>query len=93
MVRVDLKKGVNIAAAIAVLTLSGCASLETLPADKLSRIAGALVNKPITSVSNIRSVGDLELYDATASDGTVYSCSLQVVFGVSSQHEKCDPKK
>ena len=93
MVRVDLKKGAHIAVAIAVLALSGCASLETLPTDKLSSIAGALVNKPITSVSNIRSVGDIELYDATASDGTVYSCSLQVVFGMGSQHEKCEPKK
>lgn len=85
--------GLGLLIAVASLGVAGCAAMETLPADKLSSIAGALVNKPITSVTNVRSVGDLELYEATASDGTVYDCSLQVVLGVSSQHEKCDPKK
>lgn len=93
MNRIELKKMMTMSAAIAVIAVSGCAALETLPEDKLSSIASALENKSITSVSNVRSVGDVELYDATASDGTVYSCSLQVVLGVSSQHEKCEPKK
>ena len=78
---------------LSAIALSACTAMETLPDSKLSSIASGLVNKPISSVSNVRSVGDTELYDATASDGTVYSCSIQVLFGVSSQHEKCELKK
>jgi hypothetical protein len=79
-------------AAVGLALVGGCTSLETLPESQLSSTASGIVNKPITAISNVRSVGDMEYFDATASDGTVYSCSLQVVLGMSSQHQQCAKK-
>jgi hypothetical protein len=34
----------------------------------------------------------MQYYDAKAGDGSTYACSLQVLFGVTSQKQKCDKK-
>jgi hypothetical protein len=94
MVMIKLNSCSNILA-ISVLAsaFAGCTAMTTLPENKLADVASALVNKPIKSVNNVRSLGDKQLYDATASDGSIYSCSLSVLFGYASQRERCDSKK
>jgi hypothetical protein len=88
------KISLRIAMAIALISLlGGCAAMTTLPDNKLLQTASAIVNKPMTSVSEVRSVDDMQYFTAHATDGTNYACSLQVVFGVSSQHQKCDQIK
>lgn len=72
--------------------LVGCTTMTTLPDSKLQETAGAVTGKTITSVSNVRHADDMSYFDANASDGTVYACSLQVLFGTTSQHQKCDKK-
>ena len=74
------------------LVLSGCASMSTLSPDKLSETASAVTGKSITKVTNVRSVGDEQYFDAVAIDGTVYACQLQVLFGMTSQHQQCTKK-
>lgn len=75
-----------------VVALSGCVAMTTLPESKLKETASGVIGKPVSSVTNIRSVGDSQFFDAKASDGSNYACSLKVVFGVTSQHQKCDKK-
>ncbi len=66
--------------------------MTTLPQNKLQETASAIIGKPVISVSNIRSVDDMQYFDAYTNDGAVYACSLQVVFGMTSQHQKCEKK-
>jgi hypothetical protein len=70
----------------------GCTAMTTLPNSQLQETASAVTGKQITSVSSVRHVGDMSYFDARAEDGTVYACSLQVVFGTTSQHQKCHKK-
>jgi hypothetical protein len=72
--------------------LAGCTAMTTLPTEKLTETASAVIGKPVKAVSNVRSVGDTQFFDAQVADGKTYSCSLSVLFGVTSQHQKCDPK-
>lgn len=85
--------GLGVLLAATGFALSGCASMSTLSPDKLSETASAVTGKPIARVINIRSVDDEEYFDAVASDGTVYACQLQVVFGMTSQHQQCTKKQ
>ena len=85
--------GLGFIVAAAGLALGGCASMSTLSPDKLSETASAVTGKSIAQVTNIRSVGDEQYFDAVASDGTVYACQLQVVFGVTFQHQQCTKKQ
>lgn len=78
--------------AIFCAVFSGCTAMTTLPQSKLQETASAVIGKSVTSVSNVRSVDDAQFFDAKAADGTVYACSLKVVFGLTSQHQKCDKK-
>ncbi len=75
------------------VALVGCSAMTTLSRSKLQETASAIVGKKITSISNVRSVSDEQFFDAHASDGTTYACSLEVVFGVTSQGDKCVEKK
>jgi hypothetical protein len=77
---------------IVCVALGACAGMTTLSESKLQETAGAVIGKPVTSVTNVRSVGDMQYYDAKAGDGSTYACSLQVLFGVTSQKQKCDKK-
>ena len=77
---------------IASVVFSGCAAMTTLPQNKLQETASAVIGKPVVSVSNIRSVDDMEYFDAQTNDGIIYACSLQVLFGTTSQHQKCEKK-
>ena len=77
---------------LAVALLGGCTALTTLPESKLQETASAVVGKPMKSVGNVRGIDDMKYFDAYATDGTVYACSLQVVLGMASQHQKCDKK-
>lgn len=76
----------------AALILSGCAAMMTLPTEKLSEAASAVTGKSIKSVSNVRSVGDKQFFDAQSVDGKTYACSLSVVMGMAYQHQKCELK-
>ena len=58
--------------------------MTTLPESKLKDTASAVIGKPVTVVSNLRNIDDMSYFEATTSDGSNYSCSLQVVFGISS---------
>lgn len=80
------------ALASVVLALSGCTSMTTLPTDKMSEAASGVIGKPVKAISNVRSAGDTQFFDAQAADGKTYSCSLSVLFGMSYQHQKCDLK-
>jgi hypothetical protein len=86
----NIKRAVFSGMAITVaFALSGCTAMMTLPNDKLSEAAAATTGKQITAVTNVRSVGDVQSFDAVASDGKTYACSLSVVMGVTYQHQKC----
>jgi hypothetical protein len=74
------------------LALTGCAAAKPLPDTALRDAAGTVVGKPITSVSNVRQDDELTYFDAQASDGTTYACSVRRLFGISSDHQKCDKK-
>ena len=88
-----LKNSANsIVVGLLVVALGGCTAMTTLPESKLQETASAVIGKPITSVDNVRHVDDMSYFDAKATDGTTYSCSLQVVMGFASQHQKCDKK-
>ena len=78
---------------VGLLTLGACTALTTLPDNKLRDTAGSVVGKPMEKVSNVRYVDDRAFYKAYASDGTVYNCQLSVLFGTTSQHQKCDIAK
>lgn len=78
--------------AAATVVLTGCTAMTTLPSDKLIEAASAVTAKPIKSVSQVRSVGDVQYFDALAGDGQAYACSVSVVFGVSYQHGRCEKK-
>jgi hypothetical protein len=80
------------ACAIVCASLAACAGMTTLPESKLQETAAAVIGKPVTAVSNVRSVNDMQYFDARVGDGTVYACSLQVVFGVTSQKQRCEKK-
>jgi hypothetical protein len=75
-----------------LIALAGCTAMMTLPTDKLSEAAAMVTGKPIKAVTNVRSVGDTQLFDAQTADGKMYSCSLSVVMGMTYQHQKCEPK-
>lgn len=77
---------------LGIAVLSGCAAMTSLPDSKLLEAASAVVGKPMKSVDNVRGLDDVKFFDAHASDGSVYSCSLQVVLGISSQRQKCEKK-
>lgn len=77
---------------LGTITLAACSSLAVLPDSKLQETASAVVGKPMKSISNVRRMDDMSYFDAHASDGTNYACSLQVVLGFSSQHQKCEKK-
>jgi hypothetical protein len=88
------KISLRIAIAVALISLLGaCAALTTLPENKLQKIASAIVNKPMNSVSDVRSIDNMQYFTANATDGTKYDCSLEVVFGVMSQGQKCNQIK
>lgn len=74
------------------ISVAGCTAMMTLPNDKLSEAASSATGKVIKEVSNVRSTGDVQSYDALASDGKRYTCSLSVVMGLAYQHQKCSPK-
>ncbi len=79
--------------AFSAIAVVACAAMTTLPDSKLQETASAIVGKKIISVTNIRHSDDMSYYDAHAVDGTTYACSLQVVMGFTSQHQKCEEKK
>jgi len=65
--------------------------MTQLPDEKVDAAAEAVIGKSVT-VSNVRHNDDMTYFDATADDGTVYACSLQVVMGMAAQKQKCDKK-
>jgi uncharacterized protein YunC (DUF1805 family) len=75
-----------------IALLAGCSAMTTLPDNQLQDTASAVVGKPMASVGNVRHLDDMSYFDATATDGTTYACSLQVVMGMTSQHQQCAPK-
>lgn len=85
-------KGLGVIFAAIGLALGGCAAMTTLSDDKLVETASAVTGKSISKVTNVRNVDDEEYFDAVATDGTVYACQLQVLFGTTSQHQQCTKK-
>lgn len=89
----QIKRGVfKCMLVVAGLALGGCTAMTTLPNDKLSEAAAAVTGKSIKAVSNVRSVGDKQFFDAQSGDGKTYACSLSVLMGVTYQHQKCELK-